>query len=107
MSVQVTGALVVSGPLIARNARFLNAVSGNRVQDWEAALLELSDRAEAAEKDNSTLKRRVEELERKSDEMYYAPGMPGFVAAAARFDDVASGAAPASPGTSAFGTGKK
>jgi hypothetical protein len=102
MSVQVTGALVVSGPLIARNARFLNAVSGNRVQDWEAALLELSDRAEAAEKDNSTLKRRVEELE-----MYYAPGMPGFVAAAARFDDVASGAAPASPGTSAFGTGKK
>lgn len=38
--------------------------------------------------ENQDLKKRIEELERKLEMLWYAPGMPGFESCKQHFDDV-------------------
>lgn len=77
----------MGGSLVARNARFLTDVSGPRLRDWESVLIALHNQVQDLKKENEQLRERLRTLEERSDEMYYAPGMPGFYQAETRFNN--------------------
>lgn len=92
--VTINGTMALNGSLVVTKAsHFSEPVSGLRVRDWEGALAALQEKVTQLTNENDELKQFVRDMHVKTEMMYYAPGMPGYVEAEARWEKAGASAA--------------
>jgi len=103
--VTINGTMALNGSLVVtKTSHFSEPVSGLRVRDWEGALVALQEQLVRLTNENDELKQLIRGMHTKTEMMYYAPGMPGFVEAEVRWNETGASENEVTDQRNAFGT---